>query len=134
MISILFLVEKLVINQLDGMIEIPEVLNFPCNDRSLLLDQLKVLQMVLRKERDKNRDNSMLATSSQLPKAQSLSNAKEDLQEKIDRHKKTMAQKKQDKLKQMDIEAEVLSRALRNEEHESSENTKVSKNNQSFKL
>ncbi|XP_032673346.1 probable tyrosyl-DNA phosphodiesterase isoform X2 [Odontomachus brunneus] len=122
--------EKLVINQLDDVIEIPEILNFTCNDRSLLLDQLKVLQMVLRKERDKNRDDSKLATSNELPKAQSLLNDKEDLQGKVDKHKKVMAQKRQDKLKQMDTEAQALSRALRNE-HESSENTKTRKRSHS---
>lgn len=127
MVFISFSVEKLVADQLDGTIEIPEVLNFTCNDHSLLMDQLKVLQMVLRKERDKNKDNFTLATSNQLPKAQISINDKEDLRQKVDRHKKVMAQKRQDKLKQMDVEAQDLSRALSNEEYESSENTKVSK-------
>jgi len=45
------------INQLDGIIEIPEVLHFTCDDRTQLMDQLKVLQMVLKKERDKSKTN-----------------------------------------------------------------------------
>lgn len=113
-------------NRLDDVIEIPEVLNFICNDRSELMDQLKVLQMVLRKERDKNGENSSPVASIQFPKKQSV-NKKDDLQEKVDKHKNAMAQKRQDKLKQMDAEAEVLSRALNKEEGENSESTKVSK-------
>ncbi|XP_017788235.1 PREDICTED: probable tyrosyl-DNA phosphodiesterase [Habropoda laboriosa] len=43
--------EKIVKNQLEDEIRIPEKLDFECSDRSLLLDQLKLLQIVLRKER-----------------------------------------------------------------------------------
>lgn len=134
MIFISISVEKLLVNQLDGMIEIPEVLNFACDDRSQLLDQLKVLQMILRKEKDKNKDNSVSVTTNQFSKTQSSVNSKGDLQEKVDRHKKIMAQKRQDKLKQMDAEAQALSKALSNEEHEDLDNTKVSNKNWSFKL
>ncbi|XP_014475675.1 PREDICTED: probable tyrosyl-DNA phosphodiesterase [Dinoponera quadriceps] len=120
--------EALLANQLDGMIEIPEVLNFTCDDRSQLLDQLKVLQMVLRKEREKNGDNSTPITSSQLSKAQSSLSSKESLQEKVVKHKEGMAQKRQDKLKQMDAEAQALSRALSShEERENSDDTKTKK-------
>ncbi|EFN87774.1 Probable tyrosyl-DNA phosphodiesterase [Harpegnathos saltator] len=42
-----------------------------------------------------------------------------------------MTQERQDKLKQMDIEAEALSRALSNKEHESSENIKTRNKSQS---
>ncbi|KAM0727614.1 putative tyrosyl-DNA phosphodiesterase [Formica fusca] len=122
--------EKLLVNQLDGTIEIPEILHFVCNDRSQLLDQLKVLQMVLRKERDKNRDN-LLPISSLSSEVQSSSIAtsdiKEDLKEKAERHKKAMIQKRQDKLKQMDAEAQALSKALISTECENSENTKAKK-------
>lgn len=114
-------------DQLDGTIEIPEVLHFACNDRSQLLDQLKVLQMVLRKERDKNKDSQLCTTSSSScssSKTQSLFTAEESLKEKVEKHKKTMTQRRQDKLKQMDAEAQVLSRALA-EDHESSESVKV---------
>ncbi|CAL1685319.1 unnamed protein product [Lasius platythorax] len=125
--------EKLLINQLDGTIEIPKVLHFACNDRSQLLDQLKVLQMVLRKEREKNQDNP-LTISSLSSEIQSLSTAtsdiKEDLKEKVERHKNAMLQKKQDKLKQMDAEAQALSKALINKDCESSEGTKAKKRSQ----
>lgn len=116
-------------DQLDGTIEIPEVLQFVCNDRSQLLDQLKVLQMVLRKERDRNRDSCLSVTGSSSSETQSLSAAtssiKEDLKEKVERHKKATVQRRQDKLKQMDTEAEALSRALADKDHDSSERVKV---------
>lgn len=51
-----FSVERLVINQLDDTLNIPDVLDFEC-DRSQLLDQLKVIQIVMRKERDKDTDS-----------------------------------------------------------------------------
>lgn len=120
-------------NQLDGTIEIPEVLHFACNDRSQLLDQLKVLQMVLRKERDRNRDSQLSVISSvscSSSKTQSSFNAvssvTENLQEKVEKHKKITAQRRQDKLKQMDVETEALSRALTSED-QSSESIKVMK-------
>ncbi|KYN10021.1 putative tyrosyl-DNA phosphodiesterase, partial [Trachymyrmex cornetzi] len=95
--------EKLLVDQLDGTIEIPEVLHFACNDRSQLLDQLKVLQIVLRRERNKNKDNQ---------------------------HKKATVQRRQDKLKQMDVEAQALSRALIREERENhTETIKTKKRN-----
>jgi len=125
-------VEELLVDQLDGTIEIPEVLHFACNDRSQLLDQLKVLQMILRRERDKNKNNQLSVTDSSSSKTQSSSIAisssttKDVLKEKVERHKKVTTQRRQDKLKQMDIEAEALSRALTNEECESSESIKVS--------
>lgn len=116
-------------DQLDGTIEIPEVLQFVCNDRSQLLDQLKVLQMVLRKERDRNRDSRLSVTGSSSSETQSLSAAtssiKEDLKEKVERHKKATVQRRQDKLKQMDTEAEALSRALADKDNDSSERVKV---------
>lgn len=120
--------EKLLINQLEGLIEIPEVLHFACNDRTLLMDQLKVLQMVLRKERDKNKVNLSPATSSSPSETESLSttvlDAKEDLKQKVEKHKKIMAQRREDKLKLMDAEAQALSKTLSDEE---SSKSKVSK-------
>lgn len=117
-------------DQLDGTIEIPEVLQFVCNDRSQLLDQLKVLQMVLRKERDRNRDSHLSVTGSSSSETQSssavdTSSIKEDLKEKVERHKKATVQRRQDKLKQMDTEAEALSRALADKDNDSSERVKV---------
>ncbi|XP_011503580.1 PREDICTED: probable tyrosyl-DNA phosphodiesterase [Ceratosolen solmsi marchali] len=46
--------EKLIINQLDSPITIPNDINFKCTDKSLLLDQLTVLQMVLNKYKNIN--------------------------------------------------------------------------------
>lgn len=126
-------VEKLLVDQLDGTIEIPEVLHFACNDRSQLLDQLKVLQMVLRRERNKNKDNQLSGIGNLSSKAQSssttnVSSTKEDLKDKVERHKKATVQRRQDKLKQMDAEAQALSRALIEEERENHmETIKVSK-------
>lgn len=117
-------------NQLEGMIEIPEVLDFACNDRSQLMDQLKVLQMVLKKERDKNKNNSMPITSDQSStniQSTIASDATENLKEKVEKHKQIVMQRRQDKLKQMDAEAGALSRALANEECGSSKDTKVKK-------
>jgi len=119
------------VDQLNGTIEISEMLHFACNDRSQLMDQLKVLQMVLRKERNKNRNNQSITDNSFSTQTQFLSTAtlstKEHSKEKVEKHKKTTAQKKQDKLKQMDVEAQAkLSRALTDKECESSESIKVS--------
>ncbi|CAL7936924.1 unnamed protein product [Xylocopa violacea] len=51
--------EKIVMNQLEGEIKIPEKLNFECTDRPRLINQLKVLQMVLRKEKNRNEGGSL---------------------------------------------------------------------------
>lgn len=120
--------ENLLINQLDGVIEIPEVLHFTCDDRSQLLDQLKVLQMVLRKERDRNREVSSSSSCATQSSSSATLGTKDDLKEKVERHKKLMEQRKQDKLKQMDAEAKALAKALDMEERseENSETTKVS--------
>lgn len=58
--------ERLVIDQLDDTIKIPDVLDFEC-DRSQLLDQLKVIQIVMRKERDKDRDSFLKLKNDLLP-------------------------------------------------------------------
>lgn len=116
-------------NRLDDAIEIPEVLHFACNDRTQLLDQLKVLQMVLRKERDKNEDISLPMTSNSSSKSYSrsttASDIKTELTEKVDKHKKMTEQRRQDKLEQMDTEARALLKAMNKEEDTSSESIKV---------
>lgn len=124
--------ENLLINQLDGVIEIPEVLHFTCNDRSQLLDQLKVLQMVLRKEREKNKEVSSGSSSTMQSSSSATSGVKNDLKEKVERHKKLLEQRKQNKLKQMDMEAQALTRALDKEERleQNSETIKVRKRTQ----
>ncbi|KAI4502376.1 hypothetical protein M0802_002288 [Mischocyttarus mexicanus] len=45
--------ERLVIHQLDETIELPNNIDFEC-DRTQLLQQLKVMQVILRRERDRN--------------------------------------------------------------------------------
>jgi len=106
------------------------MLHFACNDRSQLMDQLKVLQMMLRKERDKNRNDQSITDNPFPTQTQFLSTAtsstKEHSKEKVGKHKKATAQKKQNKLKQMDVEAQALSKALTDKECESSESIKVS--------
>lgn len=131
--------EKLLVNQLDGTIEIPEVLHFTCNDRSQLLDQLKVLQMVLRKERNKNGDNllPLNSLSSETKSSTTVtSDIKEDLKEKAERHKKAMIQKRQDKLKQMDAETQALSKTLIKgcENPESTKVSEIEKESLNFKF
>lgn len=123
--------EKLLVNKLDTTIQIPEVLQFPCTDRSQLLDQLKVLQMVLRKERDKNRDNSLPVTNNEFLKTKfeltDTLNNKKTLREKVDTHKKTTTQVRQDKVEQINMEMEVLYESLPNKKQESSKSITVSK-------
>ncbi|KAG7198398.1 hypothetical protein KM043_005788 [Ampulex compressa] len=111
--------EKLVINQLVGTIEIPEVLDFECADRSLLLDQLKVLQMVLRTARDKNKENAVSEEKDEVSKCKAVladaSGAKQgiddDLKAKVDRHKQASMARRENKLQEMDDKAEELFKA-----------------------
>ncbi|XP_050446486.1 probable tyrosyl-DNA phosphodiesterase [Cataglyphis hispanica] len=124
--------EKLLVHQLDDTIEIPEILHFVCDDRSQLLDQLKVLQMVLRKERDKI-SNIIPCMSNLSSEVQSSSTAtadiKEDLKEKVERHKKAMIENRQEKLRQMDVAAHALVpiTTLINTDCENSEDTRAKK-------
>lgn len=46
-----FPVEKIVGDQLEGTVELPNSLDFEYRDKSILLDQLKIVQMILRKEK-----------------------------------------------------------------------------------
>lgn len=129
--------EKLLVHQLDDTIEIPEILHFACDDRSQLLDQLKVLQMVLRKERDKI-SNIIPYMSNLSSEVQSSSTAtadiKEDLKEKVERHKKAMIENRQEKLRQIDVAAHALVpiTTLINTECENSEDTRVSEIKKEF--
>jgi len=93
-----------------------------------LLDQLKVLQMVLRKERDKDSANSLLVTDNSSFKTQfQLAPASEkDFKQKVEEHKKITEQRRQDKLKQMDSEAQALFHAINKEETQSSKDINVS--------
>lgn len=112
-----FSVEKLIINNLDDVITIPAHLDFECPDRSQLLDQLKVLQIVLKKERDRN-----VGTSQSLKPQESInptnspknSNSKgketisDELKQKIERNKQAALLRREKKLKELDEKAELL--------------------------
>ncbi|KAK2584626.1 hypothetical protein KPH14_006975 [Odynerus spinipes] len=110
--------EKLVITQLDSTIRVPDVVDFDC-DRSQLLDQLKVLQIVMKKERDKNRDSFLELTKDLLSDnitvipatSGSQNHTTSDMQHKVERHKKAMAMKRENKLKEMDTQAEMLAKS-----------------------
>lgn len=107
-------VEKIVINQLEGEIQIPEKLDFECSDRSLLVDQLKILQMVLRKEQNKNGNTSSAkelqskVSSTSSKATNESSTCSENLKDKVERHKQSMIQRRETKLKDMDEEAGAL--------------------------
>ncbi|CAD1475223.1 unnamed protein product, partial [Heterotrigona itama] len=101
--------EKIVINQLEGEIQIPKELDFVCSDESLLRDQLKILQMLFRKEKDKEASSIKVLNS----RVNNMSSSKDKstsktLKDKVEKHKQIMAQRREDKLKVMDEEAEAL--------------------------
>jgi len=87
--------------------------------------------MVLRKERDKDRGNFLSMTDSSSSKTQfqltPASDSEGDFKGKVERHKKIMEQRRQDKLKQMDSEAQALFDAINKEETNDSKDTNVSK-------
>ncbi|XP_015125145.1 probable tyrosyl-DNA phosphodiesterase [Diachasma alloeum] len=66
--------EDLVENQLEDPVQLPDSLAFECRDRSLLLDQLKIVQMILRKEREIPISNGRMSCS-QLTNSQSPARA-----------------------------------------------------------
>ncbi|CAK9804694.1 Probable tyrosyl-DNA phosphodiesterase [Anthophora quadrimaculata] len=106
--------EKIVRNQLEGEIQIPEVLDFECTDRSLLVDQLKVLQMVLRKEKNNSGTSisgsllsyNICSTSSTFTNESTKLN--QNLKDIVERHKQGTSQRREIKLKEMDKAAEEL--------------------------
>ncbi|XP_051166212.1 probable tyrosyl-DNA phosphodiesterase [Leptopilina boulardi] len=109
--------EKLIINNLDDVITIPAHLDFECPDRSQLLDQLKVLQIVLKKERDRNggTSQSLKPQESINPKnSPKNSNSKgketisDELKQKIERNKQAALLRREKKLKELDEKAELL--------------------------
>lgn len=114
--------EKLVINRLDDVLTIPTHLDFECPDRSQLLDQLKVLQIVLKKERDRNggtasEQSSKIPESTKKsvtnsPKKNSTPKGKEtisdDLKQKIERNKQAALLRRENRLKELDAKAELL--------------------------
>nr|XP_012138389.1 PREDICTED: probable tyrosyl-DNA phosphodiesterase isoform X1 [Megachile rotundata] len=106
--------EKIIRDQLEGEIRIPEKLDFECSDRSLLVDQLKVLQMVLRKQKT-NTDSSLSITqstsqvgSSNSTVSDAISNPNQELKDKVEKHKQATAIRRESKLKEMDEQGEAL--------------------------
>ncbi|KZC04352.1 putative tyrosyl-DNA phosphodiesterase, partial [Dufourea novaeangliae] len=99
--------EKIVMNQLEGEIMVPDTLDFECNNRSLLVDQLKVLQMVLRKHRN-NSENNMPSTTKNSTATNKDIGLSQALKNKVERHKQVTTQRRDNKLKGMDDEAEAL--------------------------
>lgn len=105
--------EKIVVNQLEGEIRVPEELNFECSDRCLLKDQLKILQIVLRKNRNSDGSSSSnIASKSKInaesPKVTNGKTVSETLKDKVEKHKQLTIQRRENKLKNMDEEAEAL--------------------------
>ncbi|XP_043598871.1 probable tyrosyl-DNA phosphodiesterase isoform X3 [Bombus pyrosoma] len=105
--------EKIVVNQLEGEIQVPEELDFECSDRCLLKDQLKILQMVLRKNRNSDGSSSSTTASnskinSESQKVSSGKTVSETLKDKVERHKQVVIQRRENKLRNMDEEAEAL--------------------------
>ncbi|XP_001604652.2 probable tyrosyl-DNA phosphodiesterase [Nasonia vitripennis] len=105
--------EKLVIDQLDEAIMLPNDVGFECPDRSQLLDQLKVLQMVLKKEREKSGGTASSLSSEKVATPAKASSRKtpkkakelENLKAKIEKHKQVALQKRESKLMEMDAKA-----------------------------
>lgn len=105
--------EKIVVNQLEGEIRVPEELDFECSDRCLLKDQLKILQMVLRKDRNSDGNSSSTTASnskinSENRKVTDGKTVSETLKDKVEKHKQRVIQRRENKLKNMDEEAEAL--------------------------
>lgn len=112
--------EKLVVNQLDGVVSVPAHLDFECGDRSTLLDQLKILQMVLKKERDKNGGKTPVVVAD-VKKAEDKRNSiqnvpqfknsiPQDLKDKIDKNKRIAVERREAKLRELDKKAISLSK------------------------
>ena len=106
-------VEKIVVNQLEDEIRVPEKLDFECSDRCLLKDQLKILQLVLRKNRNSDESSSSNTASnskvnSERPKVTNGKPVPETLKDKVEKHKQVVIQRRENKLKNMDDEAEAL--------------------------
>lgn len=99
--------ENLIIKQLDKTIVLPDNFDFEVPDKSQLLDQLKVLQIVLRKARDKSGESKPQSNASPAKKtsANSSQSSKEleDLKAKIEKHKQAALDKRQNQLKKMDV-------------------------------
>ncbi|XP_076676604.1 tyrosyl-DNA phosphodiesterase glaikit isoform X2 [Andrena cerasifolii] len=121
--------EKLVIDQLEGAIKVPEDVGFECSDTSLLMDQLKVLQMVLRKERN---NSGSRPSDSKAPTVCTASNSNsgasgslKDLSTLVDRHKQMAAQRREGKLKDLDEKAGALFKSSSSNGKSSTDSNKI---------
>ncbi|XP_016773575.1 probable tyrosyl-DNA phosphodiesterase isoform X2 [Apis mellifera] len=122
--------ETIVIKQLEGEIQVPEKLDFECSDRSLLLDQLKILQIILRREKAGSDSsikelNSKISNTNIKVKNENSTMDSQDLKDKVEKHKQIMLQRRENKLKDMDEEAEALFKA--SNEKKNKDQYKVSK-------
>lgn len=99
--------EDLVKDQLVGEIEIPDTLSFECKDRELLMDQLKILQIVFRKQ-GKGKENDALsdtAKDSNVKVATAVLSGNDtgkDLKEKVEKHKQSTLERRINRLVEMD--------------------------------
>ena len=97
--------EDLLLPQLDSDINIPSKLNFECSDRLQLLDQLKVLQGVLRQMKKNNKDSSIncvLSNNSDEKLIKAKLDADDELKKKVERNKQAAYERRQQKLKELD--------------------------------
>lgn len=139
--------EKLVIDRLDEVLTVPAHLDFECPDRSQLLDQLKVLQIVLKKERERNggtSSNQQSFTKTETTKktcidSPSISNSNsrgkelisDDLKQKIERNRQAALLRRENKLKELDAKAELLACYERNSSSVEKPTSKTLKRNAS---
>ncbi|XP_076236106.1 tyrosyl-DNA phosphodiesterase glaikit [Calliopsis andreniformis] len=122
--------EKILMNQLEGKIQVPDDLDFECSDPILLMDQLKILQMLLRKEKNKNGTN--LPTSSKEPSSKASTSTPnknnstaQSLKDKVERHKQTVNQRRENKLKEMDNTAGALFKSSTSNSNTNLDNSKI---------
>lgn len=103
--------ENLIEHQLEGSITLPKKLNFECTDQSQLLDQLKVLQMVMRKTKEKNgesgtsQSNNSSSATKNVKKESKSAEEVGDLKAKIERHKQAVLEKRVTRMKEIDSRA-----------------------------
>lgn len=118
--------EKLVIDQLEGVVKVPADVGFECPDKSLLMDQLKVLQMVLRKERNNSGSGpSDSKAAAACTASNSDSGASGSLKDKADRHKQMAAQRREGKLKDLDEKAGALFKSSSSNGKSSTDSNKI---------
>ncbi|XP_076641218.1 tyrosyl-DNA phosphodiesterase glaikit [Halictus rubicundus] len=116
--------EKLVINQLEGEINVPDDPGFECSDRSLLIDQLKILQMVLKKQKSSNQSKTQSVTKVSTTTSKNQG-SDQSLKDKIEKHKQATLGRRDNKLKEMDQVAGALFKASNSSSKSSVDTSKV---------